>query len=112
MRRLKLMTAIVALMITSVTFATDNLDKPVKKELREQIISLLGDFTNEISLNSIEAEVSFTLNSDSEIMILDIDSQHDELKTFIKQKLSNKKVDLKALNVGKVYRVPLTVVNQ
>ena len=74
--------------------------------------TLLGDFNNETVYATLEAEVSFTLNSDSEIMILTIDSKHEELKSFIKRKLSNKKVDLKALNVGKVYRVPLTVVNQ
>ena len=112
MRRLKLMTAIFALMITSVSFATENLDKPEKEELREQIVTLLGDFNNETTVATLEAEVSFTLNSDSEIMILDIESDHEALKSFIKRKLSNKKVDLKALNVGKVYRVPLTVVNQ
>ena len=111
MKRLKLITAIVALMITSLSFATANED-PTDKELRKQIIEILGDTTDKLADDTITAQILFTLNNRSEIVVLSVSSDNQRVEWLVKSKLNYKKIKLDALNVGKVYKMPLKIVNK
>lgn len=111
MKKFKLVVALVALTFTTLSFASEK--NPVaKKELRTQIVSILGDSVEKVGEDIVEAEVSFTLNDKSEIVILSVKSDNEQVERIVKGRLNYKKVDVKAVNEGKIYRMPLKIVNK
>lgn len=111
MRNLKTIVAIsaISLATTFSTTASEKVPSEITKEIRTEIISMLG---NEISLELKEssiAEVSFMINNDNEIVIISVDSKIDDLKSIIKRKLNYKKVTVKGVNKGEIYIMPLKI---
>ena len=107
MRKFKLL-ALAFVIGTSSLFATtvDNPDVP-KKEIRNQIINLLGtpDF---IVSNEINVIISFTFSSEGEIVVLNVDSKNSDVLNFVRENLNYKKIS----NPGerdKLYTMPLKV---
>ncbi|NNC69284.1 MAG: hypothetical protein HKN90_00515 [Flavobacteriaceae bacterium] len=111
MKRLKLITAIVALMISSLSFANVN-EEPTDKELRKKIIQILGNSTDKVADGTITAQILFTFNDKSEIVVLSVDTDNQRVEWLVKSKLNYKKIKLDALNVGKLYKMPLKIVNK
>lgn len=112
MKKVKLILVAVAIMVSSVSFATNGNPTTTKKELHNQIVSILGNKVEALAETNLEAEVSFTLNSKSEIVVLSVKSDNQKMENFVKNKLNYKKVAVKAVNEGKIYRVPLKIVNE
>jgi len=52
----------------------------------------------------------FTLNDKSEIVVVSVNSDNDIGDSFVKSKLNYKKVKVKTLTPGKMYRLPLKIV--
>jgi len=107
MRKFKLL-ALALVIGTASLFATnvDNPDVP-KKEIRNQIINLLGtpDF---IVSNEINVIISFTFSSEGEIVVLNVDSKNSDVLNFVRENLNYKKIS----NPGerdKLYTMPLKV---
>lgn len=107
MRKFKLL-ALAFVIGTTSLFATnvDNPDVP-KKEIRNQIINLLGtpDF---IVSNEINVIISFTFSSEGEIVVLNVDSKNSDVLNFVRENLNYKKIS----NPGerdKLYTMPLKV---
>ena len=111
MKNLKLVTLVLAISISSISFAAPTKTDDPKSELREQIIDLLGDPDVAFSDNAVEAEVVFTLNDQSEIVIVSVNCENEFLDGYVKRKLNYKKVQVSALNVGEIYHMPLTIVH-
>jgi len=111
MKKFKLFTAVVALAFLSFSF-TEITPTETKKELHEQIVKLLGKTTDKLSDTEINAEVTFTLNDESEIVVVSVKSENARIDKYVKGKLNYQKVAVKALNTGKMYRIPLTIVNE
>ena len=112
MKNLKLIALVVAVIISSYSYATTtNIEDP-KSELRQQIIELLGDFDNTLKTNEIDAEVVFTLNKDSELVIVSVNSEYDQIEWYVKSRLNYKKVILNSFEEGKIYHMPLTIVKE
>lgn len=111
MRNLKTIIAILAISIAT-TFSTTASEKnpsKITKELRTEIVSMLG---NKISVDinkNCTAEISFLINNQNEIVIISVDSSIDNLKSVIKHKLNYKKVSVKGTNKGEVYKMPLKI---
>jgi hypothetical protein len=96
---------------TTVLFA--NKDSPnveAKKQLRTEIVRLLGN--NEFPLigELAKAEISILLNSKNELVIISVKSENSLLENYIKRKLNYKKVHVNALQKMKVYRMPLKII--
>ncbi|MET2985063.1 hypothetical protein [Aureibaculum conchae] len=116
MKKLKLITLSFALLVGSISFAS-NVEPDTKSEIRSQIISLLNKNKTKISIDSdeLEANVSFMLNEKSELVIISVRSKNDETNNaiidgYIKKRLNYKKVKVNKLRVGKVYEMPFKIV--
>ena len=112
MKNLKLVALVLTISISSISFAAPTKTADPKSELREQIIDLLGDTNVAFSDNAVEAEVVFTLNDQSEIVIVSVNCENEILDGYIKRKLNYKKVQVSALNEGEIYRMPLKIVHK
>jgi len=73
---------------------------------------MLGDSINVISENDMEAEVVFTINNKSEIVIVSVNSENYNFDGYIKNKLNYKKVKVSAHIEGEIYRMPLKIVHK
>ena len=116
MKNFKLFILVLAISVSTASFATttsnENPKEDPKSELRQQIIDILGKTVNQIDENKIKAEVVFTLNNKSEIVIISVNSKNENVDRFVKGRLNYKKVKVKTLNEGKIYHMPLTIVNE
>lgn len=115
MKKLKTVIAVVALSLATVLPAAANNtnSEPTIKEgktvLRTKIVNLLG--THKYKLNkTIEAQVSVMLNNESELVVVGVSSNDEALASFVKAKLNYKKVDVKGIKKGAVYRIPLKMI--
>ena len=112
MKNLKLIALVLAIGISSISFAAPTKTADPKSELREQIVDILGDTINVLCENDVEAEVVFTLNNKSEIVIVSVNCENGDLDGYIKSKLNYKKVEVTSLNEGQIYRMPLKIVHK
>tara|TARA_R110002073_G_scaffold72537_1_gene177386 strand:+ start:382890 stop:383225 length:336 start_codon:yes stop_codon:yes gene_type:complete len=108
MKNLKLMAVIVSFAAFSLSFTVPN-NPDTKVELRNQIVKMLGNVSNDFTDNNIKTEVVFTLNAKSEIVIVSVESHNSSVDTYVKSKLNYKKVKVSDLNQGKIYRMPLVI---
>jgi len=113
MKNLKTIITVIAISLSTVFSVVASEKDPSKnlanKQLRTEIISLLGDkIPLQIKKESI-AEVAFMLNNDYEIVIISVDSKIDELSTFVKKKLNYKKLTTKGVKKGEFYRMPIKI---
>ena len=112
MKNLKLIALVLAIGISSISFAAPTKTADPKSELREQIVDILGDTINVLCENDVEAEVVFTLNNKSEIVIVSVNCENGDLDGYIKSKLNYKKVEVTSLDEGQIYHMPLKIVHK
>lgn len=108
MKNLKILALLIVFAFTTVSFTTKENPK-VKKQLHDQIVKILGKTTNVLFDSAAEAEVVFTLNNKSEIVIISVNSENEDIDRYVKGKLNYQKVTVKALNEGQIYKLPLTI---
>ena len=106
MKNLKLMVAVVTLAFLSLSFTNT---KETHEQLHKQIVELIGDSSETLAKVNSKAEITFTLNEKSELVVLSVKSDNDLVDSFVKTKLNYKKVTVKVLNPGEIYRVPFIV---
>jgi hypothetical protein len=112
MKNLKLITLALVISISTLSFASPTNNGDPKNELREQIIKLLGDFEATFKSNELVAEVVFTLNMNSELVIISVNSENESVDTYVKSKLNYKKIKVETINEGKIYYLPLTIIKK
>jgi hypothetical protein len=113
MKNLKTIITLIALSLSTL-FSVVAIEKnPTKgksnKELRTEIISLLGDEIPVQVQNESLAEVAFIINNNNEIVVLSVDSKIEKLNSFVKNKLNYKKITTKGVKKGEFYRMPLKI---
>jgi hypothetical protein len=113
MKNLKTIITLIALSLSTVFSVVATEKNPTKsntnKELRTEIISLLGnEIPVQIQSGSL-AEVAFIVNNNNEIVVLSVDSKIDNLNSFVKNKLNYKKLTTKGVKKGEFYRMPLKI---
>jgi hypothetical protein len=94
------------------TVATEKNATKDNKSLRSEIVSLLG--TNiPIEINKSEsAVISFIINNNNEVIVVTIDSENTEFSNYVKSRLNYKKINLKNLKKGEIYRMPVKIKKQ
>jgi len=112
MKNLKLIIAILAISISSVATVSANTEPTtgpveVKTDLRAQIVSLLGNHNYELKNQTLTAEISVMLNNKNQLIVVSVDSKNNQLENFVKSRLNYKKVSVKELKKGTIYRVPV-----
>ncbi|MBG6130465.1 hypothetical protein IWQ47_001452 [Aquimarina sp. EL_43] len=108
MKKLTILFAVFVLGSTQI-FASNN---PINSEqqLRKQIATLLESPEIKLDKQQLKANIEFTLNGEGEIVVLTVDSEDLNVKSFVKSRLNYKKVDSKISNIGnKVFKISLKI---
>lgn len=111
MKTLKTIITVIAISLTTVfsTTATEKNPEKAKKTLRSEVVSLLG---NNIPLKidkSYSAEISFIVNNANEVVVISVDSKLSDFNKYAKNRLNYKKVAVKNIKKGEVYRMPIKI---
>ena len=108
MKNLKLFIAIVAISVSSVMSVSANTEPTeAKKNLRAQIVTLLGNHSYDLDNQTLTAEISVMLNNKGELIVISVESDDDQVQSFVKSRLNYKKVSVKEIKKGTVYRISL-----
>ncbi|MCP4883889.1 MAG: hypothetical protein GY908_08860 [Flavobacteriales bacterium] len=112
MKSLKLFTLALALFTITVSAADLNPVKPTD-ELRFQIVDLIGtNYNAEMTADEYKADVLFTVTTDRELIVLSVDSDNDQLESYLKAKLNYKKVNHRPSKHGEIYLLPVKMVKE
>ncbi|WP_026777943.1 hypothetical protein [Polaribacter sp. Hel_I_88] len=110
MRKLKSIITIIAISLAT-TFSTTASEKEpskITKELRTEIVELLGSKIPIEFKKTEKVEISFMINNENEIIVISVDSELADFNSYIKKQLNYKKVKVKGTIKGEVYKIPVT----
>jgi hypothetical protein len=111
MKTLKTIITVIAISLSTIfsVTATEKNPTSTKKELRTELVSLLG---NKIPLDidkSYSAEISFIVNNENEVIVISVDSKVSSFVKYAKTRLNYKKINTKNIKKGEVYRMPIKI---
>lgn len=111
MKNLKSIITIFAISLSTVfaASATEKNPSKVTKELRTEIVSMLGKKIPIEFKKAEKVELSFMINKQNELVVLTVDSNQTEFNTYVKSKLNYKKLNPVGAKQGEVYKVPVTL---
>lgn len=111
MRNLKSIIAIIAISLVTTFSATATEKKPSKitKKLRSELVSMLGNKIQAEVKETTSAEISFIVNNQNEVIIVSVDSKLNAFNEHVKSKLNYKKISVKGVKKGEIYRIPVTI---
>lgn len=111
MKNFKSIIAILAISFATVftTNANNEDPKSTKKELRTEIVSILGVSAPFELQKSVTTDISFLINNNNEVVIVDVDANNVDVENFVKSRLNYKKIATKGITKGEIYRVPVTI---
>lgn len=111
MKTLKMLALVVVFAFSGVLAAST---EPVKKTGDEPttVTSAVSELLKnpQLELNYDEkATVMLTINEDNEIVVLSVDSENVDVKSFIKSRLNYKKLDVNFSSKLKAFNVPVKI---
>ncbi len=111
MKALKIvMVAAMLLLVGNLSAREPKKDPGSTKPLSKQIAYILRGSAIPVKDRDLKAKIVFTLNQDHEIVVLAVHSEHPELASLVKRKLTDKRMAVSNWVAGKKYMVPLRVV--
>lgn len=60
-------------------------------------------------LHPAEALVIFTVNSDNEIAVLDVETAHPEIKQLVKDRMNGRRISSEKMTIGNTYKFRLKI---
>lgn len=111
MKNLKSIVAILAISLSTAfgAYANDAEPKKENKELRTEIVKILGDEIPMEFIGSSKAELSFMINKNNEVVIVSVDSELSAFDSYVKRKLNYKKINTKKVKQGEIYILPVKI---
>jgi hypothetical protein len=113
MKNLKTIITVIALSLSTVLSVVATEKNPsnssANKQLRTEIISLLGDKITVQIINESMAEIGFIVSNNNEIVVVSVDSKIEKFNSFVKNKLNYKKITTKGVKKGELYRMPIKI---
>ena len=105
----KAILVIVAFVVSSIRLFANEIEISAvyKDEIRTQIVDLLKDVNANISAETL-VEVTFTFNTEGEIIVLKVNSKSKEVLKFVRENLNGKKIE-KPGKVKREYTMPIQV---
>ncbi|MDG1572350.1 hypothetical protein OZ410_08485 [Robiginitalea sp. M366] len=115
MKKVPVILAAAALMLTANAFATEGKTKAKsneaeapKTEIAAEIGQMLKDHRFVLEDNQeLEASVRFVVNEDNQLVVLSVRTQDDRVESYLKAKLNYQDVSEAGLEKGKTYEVPI-----
>jgi len=108
MKTIKMLLLVVAITFGSVVSATAESTEKDPTSLNEKITKLLKNPGFELE-HEIQANVTFMLNKNSEIVVLAVDCNCKQTSNFIKNRLNYKKLDVSVEDLNKTFVVPVKI---
>lgn len=103
------MTIMAGLLFTVGTLSANTLaDEQPKNGISAQIHQLLKSNSFDVPTD-IQANVRFTFNKEGELVVLSVDTEHQNLEAFVKSRLNYQKLENLAVTEGKIYTVKVTI---
>ena len=84
-------------------------DPKAKKILTSQIYNMLGDNTIPDAIRGSKAEVRIAVDTGNYLRILSIETENEDLRSFIKSSIDFQKITKGTYQKGVVYRIPIEV---
>ncbi len=109
MRKISLVLVVAMLLFVGNTFANNTVEDKPGKKLVTQIAKLLSKNTLTSKDVDATAQVRFTVNKESEIVVLSVSTNNYRLEGFVKGNLNYKKVALEEYTEGKIYTMPVRI---
>jgi hypothetical protein len=106
---------IIAFVLFTMNVSAATTNEPVKptSQLRSEIVDLIGpNCPYEHDKDECTAEVLFTINTKSEIIILSVTSPNERAEGYLKSKLNYKKVSHTPKREGEIFLLPLKMVRE
>ncbi|MEO9569860.1 MAG: hypothetical protein ABJH82_07275 [Polaribacter sp.] len=111
MNTLKTIITIIAISLSTVfsTAATENNPEKVKKTLRSELVSLLGDNISLKIDKNYSAEILFIVNNANEVVVVSVNSKLEDFNKYAKSRLNYKKIAVKNIKKGEIYKMPIKI---
>lgn len=110
MKNVKLLVVAFALFALQTATAIAGPVKP-NQQLRAEIVQIMGtECPYQLDQKECTAEVLFTINSKSELIVLTVNSDNERAESYIKSKLNYKKVSHVATKEGELFLLPIRIV--
>lgn len=108
----KVQLLLVAFVMGTLSLFANNVETPnvSKDEIRKQIIELIESTEMNFEQNSF-VNITFTFNTEGEIIVLKVDSMNQNIISFVRENLNGKKLE-KPGKVNKEYIMPISVVSK
>ncbi len=100
----------VALFVSVGTYANDKTPKKVGNALRTEIVELIGKKVPMDAKENLIIRVSFVVNNQNELVVVDVISKNKEVNSYIKDKINYKKVSTASeVKNQEIYILPIKV---
>jgi hypothetical protein len=113
MKNFKTIITSIAISLSTVFFASAaDLDPNKTKEtktLRTEISSFIGKNIPIELDKTTTVKISFIVNNENEIVVLSVNSNVSELNYLLKGKLNYKKITVKGIKKGAIYKMPIKI---
>jgi hypothetical protein len=111
MKKLKIIILVISTtLFNSFSMNASEIKSPtINKELRSEIITILGSKIPLKLKKESTAVISFVMNNKNELVVLSVDSKFEDVSSFIKNKLNYKRINLKGVKKGAVYTLSLKI---
>ncbi len=106
MKTIKTLLLMVAITFSSVLFAATAPKTEAPSSLNEEIAKLLKNPQFEVE-QDVQAIATITINKNNEIVVLSVDTENDEFKNFITNRLNYNKVSSSLVSESEHYIVPV-----
>ena len=111
MKTIKTLLLIVAITFSTVLSASTTPENNEPTTMTEEIGKLLKDPSFTID-QDITATVTITFNDANEIVVLSVDSENSEVKSFIKNRLNYTKLSTDLVTNNNTYTVPVRITQE
>jgi len=108
---MKKLVLVFAMFIGALTFANNEPVNEKSSELRAEIIKLLGNASFLVN-EKVVSTVEFMVNKKGEVIVLTVHSNNALVDSYVKSKLNYQLIKVKNNVAGKVFKMPLTIVNK
>lgn len=98
----------ISLFMSVASFANDKSPK-ITSALRTQVVDLIGDKIPFNTEDNLLVRVSFVVNNQNELVVVDVISKDEKVNAFIKEKINYRKIKASKAKSQEIYLLPIKV---